>query len=40
MEKTGRRALSYNREEEPVRHVEDFPQLPDLKPFDLFVFYS
>ena len=39
MEKTGRRALSYNREE-PVRHVEDFPQLPDLKPFDLFVFYS
>ena len=31
--------LSYNREEEPVRHVEGFPHLPDLKPFDLFCLY-
>ena len=28
--------LSYNQEEEPLQLVEDFPQLPYLKPFDLF----
>ena len=34
--------LSYNQEEEPVRLVEDFSDLPGLKPSDLFsfLFYS
>ena len=31
--------LCYNQGEEPVRLVEDFPHLPDLKPFDFFSLY-
>ena len=31
--------LSYNQEEEPVQFVEDFLNLPQLKPFDLFSLY-
>ena len=31
--------LCYNQGEEPLRLVEDFSHLPDLKPFDFFSFY-
>ena len=31
--------LCSNQGEEPVRLVEDFPHLPDLKPFDFFSLY-
>ena len=31
--------LSYNQEDQPVRLVDDFPHLPDLKPFDLLSLY-
>ena len=31
--------LCSNQGEEPVRLVEDFPHLPDVKPFDFFSFY-
>ena len=31
--------LLYGKGEEPVRLVENFPHLPDLKPFDFFSLY-